>query len=116
MRALLLFIALSAAAQDSLTGKWQVHRNAAGRQTTQQCTLIQKENALTGECSTDRGTVTISGKVEGKRVTWTYKADSEGGEVTVVYTGAIESPSKITGTVLAVEFSVEGDFTATRAK
>ncbi|MBS1827496.1 MAG: hypothetical protein JST93_19430 [Acidobacteria bacterium] len=116
MLALLFFIAISASAQDSLSGKWQIQRSAAGRESTQQCTLSQKENALTGECSTDRGAIRISGKVDGKNVTWTYKSDSEGGAVTVVYNGAIESASKITGTVLAVEFSVEGDFTATRIK
>ena len=60
--------------------------------------------------------VQISGKVDGKNVTWTYKGDSQGGPVTVVYTGTVESGSRITGKVLAVEFSIEGEFTATRAK
>jgi hypothetical protein len=60
--------------------------------------------------------VQISGKVDGTKVTWTYKGESPGGVVTVVYTGTVESPLKITGKVTAVEFSIEGEFTATRAK
>jgi hypothetical protein len=60
--------------------------------------------------------VQISGKVDGKSVTWTYTGDSPGGMVTVVHKGTVESSSKITGTLIAVEFSIEGEFTATRAK
>ena len=109
---------LASAADDaSLSGKWQIQRSAAGNESQQDCTFTQKDRDLTGTCSaTDRETVQISGKVDGKRVTWTYKGESPGGPVTVVYTGAVESASKITGKVTAVEFSIEGDFTATRAK
>ena len=101
----------------SLSGKWQIQRSAAGNESQQDCTFTQKNSDLTGTCSaTDRETVQISGKVDGTRVTWTYKGESPGGPVTVVYTGAVESANKITGKVTAVEFSIEGDFTATRAK
>jgi hypothetical protein len=36
--------------------------------------------------------------------------------VKVLYTGAVESPAKITGKVAALEFSIEGEFTAARSK
>ena len=49
-------------------------------------------------------------------MTWTYKTDTQGGVVTVIHKGTIESPDKISGTLTAVEYSVEGEFTATRAK
>ena len=107
----------SPAAEDtSLNGKWQVRRSAAGNESQQDCTFVQKNQDLSGTCNSDRGTVEINGKVEGKSVTWTYKGDSAGGPVTVVYRGTFESTAKITGTVTAVEFSIEGEFTATRAK
>ena len=107
----------SAADDASLSGKWQIQRSAAGNDSQQDCTFAQKNNDLTGTCdSTDRGTVQISGKVDGKNVAWTYKGDSPGGPVTVVYTGTVESATKITGKVTAVEYSSEGDFTATREK
>ena len=82
----------------------------------QDCTFTQKANDLTGTCSSDAGPVQITGKVDGKSVTWTYKGDSAGGPVTVVYKGTIDSVDRIAGTVTAVEFSIEGEFTATRSK
>ena len=110
-------VVVPAADDSSLTGKWQIQRSAAGNESQQDCTFTQKDNDLTGTCtSTDRGTVQISGKVDGKSVTWTYKGESPGGTVTVVHKGTVESSSKITGTLIAVEFSIEGEFTATRAK
>jgi len=110
-------VAAPAADDASLSGKWQIQRSAAGNESQQDCTFTQKNSDLTGTCnSADRETVQISGKVDGKNVTWTYKGDSPGGVVTVVYTGTVESANKITGKVMAVEFSIEGDFTATRAK
>ena len=119
---LLTFLLVAAAAlapaaeETSLTGKWQIDRNAAGNQSRQDCALTQKSNDVTGTCNSDSGTVEISGKVDGKNVTLTYKGDSAGGPVTVVYKGTIDSADKIVGTVTALEFSVEGEFTATRAR
>ena len=109
---------LALAADDaSLSGKWQIQRSAAGNESQQDCTFTQTNSDLTGTCSaTDRETVQISGKVDGTRVTWTYQGESPGGPVTVVYTGTVESANKVTGKVTAVEFSIEGEFTATRAK
>lgn len=107
---------LAAADAPSLTGKWQVNANAAGRESQAGCTFTQKSNGLTGNCRVPRGDVNITGTVEGKKVTWTYKSDSEGGPVTVVYKGTLDAANKITGTVTAVEFGIEGDFTATQSQ
>jgi hypothetical protein len=114
--------AVAPAAEDvGLSGKWEIQRSAAGTESRQDCVITQKESALTGTCRDERGTVQMSGKVDGKHVTWSYKGESPGGPLTVVYNGTIvspenDSPEKITGKVLAVEFSIEGEFTATRAK
>jgi len=95
-----------------LSGKWHIERRAAGRESRQDCTFIQKGSDLRGSCSSDRSTVEIRGKVDGKKVTWTYKSESEGGPVTVVYKGTRDSAAKITGAVSAVEFGIDGEFTA----
>jgi hypothetical protein len=105
-----------AADDTSLSGTWQVDSSAAGNQSRQNCALTQKANELAGTCNSERGTVELKGKVDGKNVTWTYKTDSAGGLVTVVYKGTIDSADKMAGTLLAVEYSVEGEFTAIRAK
>jgi hypothetical protein len=109
-------VAVVSAADPSLPGEWKIQRSVAGRDSTQTCTFTQKENDLTGTCNTQNGAVKLTGKVDGKKVTWTIKTDSEGGPVTVVYTGTVDSDSLMSGTVTAVEFSIDGQFTATRSK
>ena len=111
----LLLLATTAAEEASLSGKWKVKRSANGNDSEQECSITQKDGTLSGTCvSAGREPVKISGKVDGKSVTWTYKGDSPGGMVTVVYKGTLESANKISGTVTAVEFNVEGEFSATR--
>ena len=106
-----------AADDASLTGRWQIQRSAGGNESQQDCTFTQKDKDLTGTCETaDRPTVHLTGTVDGKNVTWTYKTDSPGGPVTVIHKGTVESADKISGTLTAVEFSVDGEFTATRSK
>jgi hypothetical protein len=116
MKALLLAFLFAAADDASLTGRWLVHRSAAGNESQIDCLFTHKDSALSGTCESDRGKLEFTGKVDGKAVTWTHKSESPGGPVTVVYKGTVASPDKITGTVTAVEFSIEGEFTATRAK
>lgn len=122
MRVLLasLLLAASAAAfaadDAALTGKWQIHTSAAGHESDYPCTFAQKDTELTGTCSPERGDVQISGKVDGKKVTWTYKSQYEGNSLTVTFKGSFDSTAKITGSVVAEEFGVEGEFTATQPK
>jgi hypothetical protein len=102
--------------EPSVTGEWRIHRSAGGNESQQTCTLTQEDQELTGECSADAGPVKATGKIEGKKVTLTYKTERDGSPLTIVYTGTVESASKISGTVTAVEFGIDGEFTATRSK
>ena len=115
---LLAAISLCAIADDAapLTGKWQTYQLIAGNESTQSCTFAQKDTELTGSCNSERGTVQITGKVEGKKVIWSYKSEYNGTPLTVIYTGTLESTTKIAGTVSVPEFSVDGEFTATQSK
>lgn len=118
---LMATVGLPAVAREaSLTGKWQIQRNAPGNEGQQECNFTQKGSDLTGSCSSGRSTVEISaGKVDGKSATWTCKGDSPGGTATLVYKGILDSadsPAKIIGKVTVVEYGVEGEFTATRVK
>jgi hypothetical protein len=106
----------SAGDNPSLSGKWQVHNSISGNESDQGCTFTQKDSDLTGSCSSDNGTVKISGKVDGKKVTWSYKSEYNGTPLTVTYEGIVESATKITGSVTVPEFSADGDFTATQSK
>jgi len=100
----------------SLTGTWNVHRSGAGRESHAQCTFTQSGSQLAGTCAEGAAKVELTGAAKNGNISWTVKTDSEGGPVTLVYSGKFESDSKVVGKVNAVEFGIDGDFTATRAQ
>ena len=109
-------VAAPAADSDSISGKWQIHQNGTGDESDQICTFTQKDNSLTGSCSSKSATVEITGKVDGKNVTWTYKSEINGSPLTMTFHGVLESETKITGTMSAEEVEIEGYFTASQLK
>ncbi len=100
----------------SVAGRWTVHADVSGNQSESNCTFTQKEADLTGSCTSDRGTVMITGKVEGKTVGWQFDTQYEGQTLTVYYSGTSQSAEKITGTINVQPMNVSGEFTATKAK
>lgn len=114
----LLFAAAASAAADapSIAGKWQVHTSISGNESDAVCTFAQKDDALTGNCASDRGTFEITGKINGTKVTWSYKSDYNGTPLTVKYDGAVDAAAGMKGSVAVPEFNVDGNFTATPAK
>jgi hypothetical protein len=104
-----------AADAPSLTGKWHVHNSISGNESDQICTFAQKDAGISGSCTSERGTVEITGKVDGNKITWSYKSEYEGTPLTVNYEGTIDA-AKISGSVNVPEFSAAGDFTATAEK
>jgi hypothetical protein len=109
-------LALSAADNASVNGKWQIHNEISGNESDMACTFTQKDSDLTGTCSSQKGPVNINGKVDGKNVNWTYKSEYEGSPITLTYKGTSASGDKITGSVTVEEYSVDGEFTATQSK
>jgi hypothetical protein len=89
---------------------------AAGAESTRTCALARAGNEIGGSCSVDHGPVRVTATVEGRKVTWTYRAKRDGKPLTVIYRGVIESPDVIKGSVLAVAYGIDDEFTATRAK
>ena len=122
MKTLLLSFVLAsaaiAAASDtpSLSGKWQLHNNISGNESDQACTFTHTGSELTGSCSSDQGTVNITGKVEDKKVNWIYKSEYNGSPITLTYKGTLDSTNKISGSVRVEEYDAEGEFTATPSK
>ena len=104
-----------AADAPSLTGKWHVHNSISGNESDQICTFIQKDAGISGSCTSERGTVEVTGKVDGNKITWSYKSEYEGTPLTVNYQGVMDA-TKISGSVSVPEFSADGDFTATPEK
>ena len=110
--------AMSARAADSpsVSGKWQVHSSIAGNESDIACTFTQKDEALTGSCTSDKGTFEIIGKIDGKKVNWSYKSEYNGTPLTVKYDGSLDSATEMKGSVDVPEFNASGDFTAKQSK
>jgi hypothetical protein len=110
-------LALTLAADSpSVNGKWRVLSSIGGTENEMACMFSQKESAVNGNCTSDRGTIEIAGKVDGEKVTWSYKSEYQGTALTVKYSGAMASPSVIRGSVEVPEFGVAGEFTANRSE
>lgn len=128
MKALIILglaIATSAAAQatppaqtaaSAVAGTWTVKADVSGNQSESNCTFTQKDADLTGSCTSDRGTVMITGKVEGKTVSWQFDTPYEGQTLTVYYSGTTQSAEKMSGTINVQPMNVSGEFTATKTK
>ncbi len=124
MRTLLVSILMASASvlavradNVSLSGKWEVHSNVAGNESDVECTFIQKDNDLGGNCATDHGDRPLTGKVDGTKITWSYDSEYEGTPLTVKYSGTIDSAAaKLSGAVSVEQFGVDGDFTAAVSK
>jgi hypothetical protein len=124
MRTLFLSVLLASASalavradNVSLSGKWEVHSNVAGNESAVECTFIQKDNDLGGNCATNHGDKPLTGKVNGTKITWSYDSEYEGTPLTVKYSGTIDSAAaKLSGSVTVEPFGVDGDFTAAVSK
>lgn len=107
---------VSAGETPSVSGQWQVHVSVGGNESDSVCVFTQKDEVLSGNCSSDKGKFEITGKVTGNKIAWSYKSEYDGTPLTVKFDGAIESATKMTGSVDVPEFGAEGDFTATQSK
>ena len=125
MKGLIFVLATAAAAAQTppavappavVAGSWTVRADVSGNQSESNCTFTQKDAELSGGCTTDRGTVMLTGKVEGKTVSWQFDTQYEGQTLTVYYSGTSQSADKITGTINVQPMNVSGEFTATKAK
>lgn len=120
MKAALLALAVAslAAAADnaSVAGNWKIHSSVAGTEFDMTCTFTQKDDTVGGKCTSDQGTLEITGKVDGKKVTFGYKTEYNGSPITVNYQGTVDGTTGIKGGLDVVEFGVGGDFTAVAAK
>jgi hypothetical protein len=106
-----------AADAPSLNGKWNLHVNIAGNESDTMCVFTQKDDALTGSCTSEGVEHPLTGKVDGKIFTWSYPSAYQGSPLTVKYRGTLdETATKLKGTVLVDEYGVDGDFTGEFSK
>ena len=113
---LVLASLVSAGENRSISGQWQVHSSVGGTENDMVCTFTQKDDALSGNCSSDQGKFEITGTVSGNKVAWSYKSEYQGTPLTVKFEGTVDAAMKMAGSVDVPEFSAGGDFTATQSK
>ena len=109
----LLAALATAAPADSITGSWQIKGDVSGSPLNTVCELKQSGAALTGVCTNDQGVKQpITGDVKDGTITFKHGGDYQGTELTITYSGKLETPTKLSGTVDVAPFSVSGTFTA----
>jgi hypothetical protein len=111
-----LSLAVTLVAATSISGDWKVQMSIAGNDSQLSCTFTQKDDDITGKCTSDQGSLDVKGKVAGNNVSFSYQTEYNGMPLTVVYTGTFDPDSGIKGTVNVPEFNVGGDFVATQSK
>ena len=109
----LLATLLTAAPADSINGSWQIKGDVSGSPLNTVCEIKQTGAAITGVCTSDQGVKQpITGDVKEGTITFKHGGDYQGTELTITYSGKLESPTKLSGTVDVAPFSVSGTFTA----
>ena len=103
------------AADPSPLGKWNLDQSIAGNQGSMVCTFEQGESGLAGRCESPQLKSAVTGKIDGKTITWTLKSEYQGSPLTLSYSGTFDG-EKIKGTVTVPEYSVDGEFAASRAE
>lgn len=105
-----------AAKASELPGEWKLHYNIAGHENDLDCTFNQVDRDITGACRGGEVPVSLTGKLDDNKVTFQYKVVYNGDDLTIVYTGKLESPAKMTGTISVQPIGADGEFTATKTK
>jgi hypothetical protein len=97
------------ASTSDLSGTWTLDASIAGNPLSNECTLKQEGQKVSGSCTGPRGKGEITGEVNGDNVTLSFGM----GGYELVYSGTLEaSGSAIKGSVSIA--GVSGDFSATR--
>ena len=120
---MLLTIALAAAIQlapaDTLSGRWHLTGDVGGYPLDQICTFETSGSTLMGRCVAAAGGdaegIVISGELKEGTVTFQHGGEYEGQPLTVIYTGKLETPTQLRGTVLVQPFDATGSFSAVPA-
>jgi hypothetical protein len=98
---------------DSINGSWHLKGDVAGNALDTVCELKQSGTSLTGACTNDKGEVQpITGQIADGKITFKHGGDYQGTELTITYSGKLETPTQLKGTIDVAPFSVAGTFTA----
>jgi hypothetical protein len=103
-----------AAAENSVTGTWDVQTEVMGNAGSAVCTLTQDGEKIGGKCAVSGKDWTVTGEIAGEKVTFKHDGEYEGQSLTITYAGKFESATVVSGDVNVQPFEVAGTFKATR--
>lgn len=105
-----------AAPADSLAGGWKFTSEVSGTNWEQSCTFKQAGTALSGSCVGDDAIVyPLTGELKDGKVTFEHAGNYQGTAITIIFSGAVEKPTELKGTILVKPFDAAGTFTAAPA-
>ena len=110
---LLTLCALGLAVAADVSGTWKFEVQTDQGSGSPTFTLKQDGEKLTGTYAGQLGTANIDGTVKGEKIEIRFKLEMQGQGLIVKYSGAIESPTRMKGTV---DFSGMGSGTWTGTK
>jgi hypothetical protein len=106
-----------AAAPASVAGTWNLATNVAGNTGTPSCTFKQEAEKVTGTCTSGTNSTPLeaAGEVTDTKITFRYVIDWEGQALTLIFSGTLDSPTEMKGTLDVQPVGVTGDFTGKKA-
>jgi hypothetical protein len=94
-----LLVAAAAFAAD-FSGTWNISSKVGDNPVSIQCTLAQRDNALTGTCKPAQfDPSTTTGTVSGTKATWGYDVVFNGNKNHVEYEATLGADGKLSGTL-----------------
>jgi hypothetical protein len=96
-----VLLAPSFALAQDLSGAWNISSSVGTTPITIACTLAQKGEVLTGNCTPAGGELgpAVTGEVKGAKASWGYSVVFRGNPGTVAYEADVTSDSAMTGTL-----------------
>jgi hypothetical protein len=95
-----------------VTGKWSFSVTTDAGTGTPTVTLKQRGDSLTGHYSSQAlGEADLAGTVKDRKLTFKFVADVQGTSLAIIYTGTVEGPDALKGTV-DIGGQATGTFTA----
>jgi len=102
------------AADNSVTGTWDVQTEVMGNAGSAVCALKQDGNKISGTCTMGGADQAVTGEIADEKVSFKHAAEYNGQALTIIYTGKFESATALAGEVIVQPFEVAGTFKATR--
>ena len=94
-----LLVAAAAFAAD-FSGTWNISSKVGDNPVSIECTLVQRDNALTGTCKPAQfDPSAASGTVSGSKATWGYDVVFNGNKNHVEYEATLGEDGKLSGTL-----------------